>query len=124
MKPKKKTRVARPRGHSTAKGREIIASLKEFADTLDSGVPIASRYTVRTIELPEPPAEYDPARVRRTRDLLEVSQAIFAHLLGVSPILVRSWESGARVPASWARRLLDEINRDVQHWRGMLRRSA
>ncbi|MDB5289461.1 MAG: putative transcriptional regulator [Phycisphaerales bacterium] len=124
MKTKAKTGGGRKQGRSTAKGREIIASLKEFADVLDSGVPIASRYTVRTVELPEPPAEYDPSGIRKTRDLLGVSQAIFSHLLGVSPILVRSWESGARVPALWARRLLDEINRDVRHWRGMLRRSA
>jgi hypothetical protein len=40
---------------------------------------------------------------------LNVSQAVFARLIGVSDVLVRSWERGARQPAPIARRLLDQI---------------
>jgi DNA-binding transcriptional regulator YiaG len=52
-----------------------------------------------TVALPEPPSAYDAAAVRATRDRLGVSQAIFAHLLGVSAVLVRAWEQGHCTPA-------------------------
>ena len=101
-----------------------MESLREAIRVERSGIPIESVFTVRTVELPDQPATYDAAAVRATRDRLGVSQAIFAHLLGVSPVLVRAWEQGQRVPAPWARRLLDEMNRDPRHWRGMLRKAS
>jgi DNA-binding transcriptional regulator YiaG len=108
----------------TAKGREIVASLAEAIEIELAGIPVASRLTVSTVELPDEPAAYDAAAIRATRHTLGVSQAIFAHLLGVSAMLVRAWEQGQRVPAMWARRLLDEVNRDPRHWRGMLRKAS
>jgi DNA-binding transcriptional regulator YiaG len=89
-----------------------------------AGVPVESRFTVHTVELPDEPATYDAIAVRLTRAKLAVSQAIFAHLMGVSPTLVRAWEQGQRNPAPWARRLLDEMNRNPRHWRGMLRKAS
>jgi putative transcriptional regulator len=108
----------------TAEGREIVASLTEAVEVELAGVPIESRFTVRTVEVPGEPARYDAASVRATRERLGVSQSIFAHLIGVSVMLVRAWEQGQRVPAPWARRLLDEVNRDPRHWRGMLRKAS
>ena len=81
-------------GRMTAKGREIVASLKEAIEVERSGVPIESRFTVRTVELPDEPGLYDAISVRGTRDKIGASQAIFAHLLGVSAMLVRAWEQG------------------------------
>lgn len=115
-----KTRTAR----STAKGREIIASLKEAREVERMGVPIESRFTVRTVELPDSPSNYDAAAIRATRQKIPASQAVFAALLGVSVVLVRAWEQGQRTPAMWARRLLDEVNRDPRHWRAMLRKAS
>jgi DNA-binding transcriptional regulator YiaG len=45
-----------------------------------------------------------------------MSQAVFAGLLGVSRILVQSWERGVRDPSPLACRLLDTINRDPEGW--------
>jgi DNA-binding transcriptional regulator YiaG len=87
-------------------------------------MPLESKFTVRTVEVPDAPRNYNGKSVRETRDKIGVSQALFAMLLGVSPILVSSWERGARVPALWARRLLDEVNHDPQRWRGMLRKAS
>jgi DNA-binding transcriptional regulator YiaG len=61
---------------------------------------------------PYPPSAYDAAGVRATRDRLGDSQAIVAHLLDVAAVPVRAWEQAHRTPAPWARRLLDEVNRD------------
>jgi len=106
----------------TRKGREIVASLAEAVEVERAGIPIESRFTVRTVELPDEPVEYDAAAVRATRDRIAASQVVFAHLLGVSPMLVRAWEQGQRSPAPWARRLLDEMNREPSHWQQMFRR--
>src|SRR5438067_9171928 len=117
-------RHARPSGRTTSKGREILASLAEAIEVERAGLPLASRFTVRTVELPEEPIAYNAAAVRATRHKLGVSQPVFAHLLGVSAMLVRAWEQEQRAPALWARRLLDEVNRDPAHWRGMLRKAS
>ena len=37
-------------------------------------------------------------------------------MLGVSKVLVQSWEAGVRVPGAMARRVLDEVNREPEHW--------
>jgi len=100
-------------------GAKIIAALSGLADSLERGAEVG---TVRTVELPDEPGEYDSSAVRATRSKLKASQALFARLLGVSTILVRSWESGARVPSRLARRLLDEIRRDPARWAAMAHR--
>src|SRR4051794_40111143 len=65
-------------------------------------------FTVRTVRVVKP-GTYRPAAIRAIRRQLGVSQAVFAQLLGVSQVLVRSWERGARAPAAIACRLLDVI---------------
>jgi DNA-binding transcriptional regulator YiaG len=121
---KQKIRRRKPTRGLTSKGREIIASLKEALEVERAGIPIESRFTVRTAALPDEPQQYDAIAVRATRERIGVSQPIFAQLIGVSAMLVRAWEQGQRVPARWARRLLDEVNRDPAHWRGMLRKAS
>ena len=56
------------------------------------------------------PSLYDGKRIKQIRDKLNVSQSVFAKVVSVSDVLVRSWERGAREPALIARRLLDQIN--------------
>ena len=105
-------------------GDDLLEGLNELRDALASGRPLADQLTVRTVRMPDPPRRYDAAAVRATRRRLNVSQAVFAQLLGVSEVLVRSWERSARTPAPLARRLLDEINRDPQRWTDMVRATA
>jgi putative transcriptional regulator len=62
--------------------------------------------TIRVIE----PEEYSPAAIRKLRRSMELSQAAFASLLGVSSVLVQFWERGTRRPAPIARRLLDQVS--------------
>ncbi len=64
--------------------------------------------TVRRVHVKEP-GQYNAGRIRTIRESLNVSQVVFAQLLGVSPVLVRSWERGARAPAPIARRLIDQV---------------
>src|SRR5207247_8970103 len=73
-------------------------------------------------ETPHKPGEYDADAVRATLAMLKAIQAMFARQLGVSTILVRSWESGARPPSRLVRRLLDEIHRQPRRWAALVHR--
>jgi putative transcriptional regulator len=99
---------------------QIIEGLTEFAEALERGEPLDSRFTVRTVELPPEPTHYTPKQIRATRDRLSASQAVFASLVGVSTTLVQHWEQGFRRPSRMACRLLDEINHDPKRWARMI----
>ena len=93
----------------TAAGRELIAAMREAVHAATTGD--TSRLTIREVEIPDP-SEYRPKDVKRLRDSMGVSQAIFARLMGVSPDLVAHWEYGIRRPAPLARRLMDKASED------------
>jgi len=61
---------------------------------------------LRTTILPDPPEPMNPVEVKRLRNRLNASQAVFAHCLNVSAKLVQAWESHRRVPDGAALRLL------------------
>src|ERR1700733_6269376 len=94
---------------------DIMHGLRELADAIETGVPLQDRFTVRTIKIPEP-GKFSPAAVRKLRDQLGMSQAVFADLLGVSRVWVQSWERGIRQPSPLARRLMDTIRASPSNW--------
>lgn len=100
-------------------GERLAKGLGELKETLESGERLEERYTMRTVTLDLRPEEFDAARVRKLRELLKASQAVFAELLGASAKTVQSWESGQE-PGPMARRLLETIERDPQHWIDLL----
>lgn len=97
-------------------GQRLVQALTELHDVLASGEPLENHMVVRTIEIADDPAAYNASTVKATRERLDISQSMFARLLGVSTVLVQSWEQGKRKPSRMACRLLDEINRDPQRW--------
>jgi len=104
-------------------GAEIIEDLTELCETVESGQPIETKYTVRTVELNLEPREYEPQDIRNIRRSLEVSQAVFAKILAVSVDSVESWEQGVRTPPPMACRLLDLVSRHRDHWIKVLEES-
>jgi len=59
-----------------------------------------------TIELPDRPPALGAEDVTRIRLDNQMSQAVFARLLNVSPKTVRNWEHGTRKPSQAALRLI------------------
>ncbi len=109
---------------TTKAGRKIIASLQEILDAQKSGHPFhGMKVTIRDVDVLEP-APHDAKSVRAARNKLGVSQPVFAKLVGVSVMLEQSWEQGKRFPDGPARRLLDEINRNPDHWAGFIRKAS
>ena len=83
---------------------------------MQTGEPLERHFTVRTYKVEFTPREYGPDDVRRVRGLLGMSQVLFARFLGVDANTVRSWEQGTRPPSPIARRFMDEIEGDPEHW--------
>src|SRR5262245_18261605 len=102
-----------------SKGDEIVEGLRELVELQRSGEPLESRFTVRTGKIALPPP-YGGEGVRRVRELLAMSQAAFAAILGADVSTVRSWEQGSRPPSPLACRILSEIEADPAHWRKRL----
>ena len=111
-------------GKRSTRGRRIVAALTEFADDLGANVPIEAKYTVRQVRVIPLPQTYSPEEVRGMRQLIGASQEVFAQLLAVSPMTVRSWEQGLRKPSAMARRFLDEIRMAPEHFRGRIAAQA
>jgi putative transcriptional regulator len=70
-----------------------------------------AKASARTVGV-TPPPEYCDKDIRRVREELGLSQAVFADLIGASPSTVRAWERGARKPSDMARRLLALAERE------------
>jgi putative transcriptional regulator len=104
----------------TPKGAKIVAALERFRDSVEAGVPIEQRYTVRRAKLNLTPRTFGPEEVKGVRAALGISQPIFGQFLGVDVKTIRSWEQGQRVPSGMACRFLEEIQSDLDHWRGRL----
>lgn len=102
----------------------IVSRLNAFTKALESDAVVSEKFTVRTIRLNLQPTSYDPAAVRKTRDLLNLSQSLFAKFLGVAVQTVRAWEQGDNIPSDMACRFLDEINANPAYWQRRLRSAA
>ena len=87
------------------KGLQEIIAHKEGKITLKS----------EFIEIPEPPEEYGPRKIKNIRTKRNYSQGIFAKVLNVSIKTVQAWESGDRSPNHAALRLLEIIDQGIYH---------
>jgi len=75
------------------------------------------------LTLPEEPPIFSKTKIKKIRKDLDISQSIFARLLGVSPATIRSWEQGDKEPSSPARRLLQIVVEAPQILLGLGRKS-
>lgn len=99
---------------------EIIDALEDFADALEKGE-VHQRLTVRQIHLNLEPGEYSRDLVKKTRELLGLSQPLFARFLGISAKTIRAWEQGVNAPHPMACRFMDEIRLNPDYWKRRLR---
>src|SRR5262245_360809 len=118
--PKMKPKAPRKRGEISPKVAAMIQGMNDLCDAIEQGIPLEQRFTVHTWKLDLTPRAYTGDDVRRIRELLGMSQPVFARFLGVNPGTVRSWEQGTRTTSGMARRFLEEIERDPEHWRKRL----
>ena len=89
-----------------------IEEKNEFFENLKSGLEAAiehakgARKDLRTTTLPLPPRELSAKEIANLRARLNVSQAVFARYLNISPKTVQSWEQGLGKPSGASLKLL------------------
>lgn len=102
-------------------GRRMIEGLREFAETLESGEEnVRTKYRTRRVKFHLQPSSYSPGKVKQTREILGLSQSLFAEFLGVSIKTVQAWEQGVNSPQQGVCRLMDEIRHNPGYWIGRL----
>lgn len=111
-------------GKRSALGRRLESRMLDLRDTLQSNVPLEKKFTARVVTLDLEPRDFDGDEIREIRQHLQVSQAIFAQILGASVKTIASWEQGTRTPTFMARRLLEFIKLDAGRLRELLARSV
>lgn len=89
--------------------KEIVDGLTELAESLEKGLDVSRKFNIREVEVDVRPTKYSPSLVKKTRGMLNASQAVLAKFLGVQPTTVRAWECGNNTPSGMAARFLDEI---------------
>ena len=100
---------------------QAIEGLRQMNTQLRAGRPLSDFYTRRQFSASDfEPRAYRARDVRAVRESLRASQGVFAQVLGTSPQTIQAWEQGRHAPPRMARRLLDEIARDPQHWARMI----
>lgn len=85
--------------------KELFADL--LASTNQALAHAQKKRSLRTTVLPDRPQSLTTEDLRRIRDAVHMSQAVFARHLNVSTKLVQAWESGQRQPDGPALRLLE-----------------
>jgi putative transcriptional regulator len=76
--------------HNVAKVKDISVTIQEF----------------NKLKYPEPKS-YTSKKISAVRKKLNVSQAVFAHLLNVKTTTVQKWERGVNSPSGSSARLLE-----------------
>lgn len=95
-----------------------IEEKNEFFENLRSGLEAAidhakgARKDLRTTTLPRPPEELSAKEIANLRARLNVSQAVFARYLNISPKTVQSWEQGLGKPNGASLKLLSLARKD------------
>lgn len=90
--------------------RIIKEAVETMRDLQEIGV--VSKQTLRDFEAQAvPPPTYTAVAIRRLRERLHVSQAVFAAYLNASVSTVQKWENGEKKPSGAALRLLSVIER-------------
>ena len=76
------------------------------------GIGAVDKQTLRDFETHcLPPPSYTAEMIRRLRESLHISQAVFAAYLNASISTVQKWENGDKKPSGAAARLLSVIER-------------
>jgi putative transcriptional regulator len=91
-------------------GQMLIESMEEHVAYIQGKGPGTSRTVFVDAHggVVDTPPTYDADHIRRVRrDVLGVSQAVFADALNVSRATVRAWEQGVRAPEGPTLRLLE-----------------
>jgi len=89
---------------------EKMSVFEQLKAGLEDGIAWSKgQISLKTTTLPAPPPKAGAADIVSLRRKLNMSQAVFAATINVSPKTVQSWEQGTRAPSDAALRLLQVV---------------
>lgn len=100
----------------TTLGQGLLKGLKEAVAFENKKMDLRTT----TIEIPDLPPEFNKTEVKAVRERLNVSQPIFAKILGVSSDTVKAWERGANKPHGSSARLIQIAEKNPQAFQEMM----
>lgn len=93
--------------------------MSEFYDeimaSIDETIEAAGTHQLKETVYIKPVKKYNAEGVKKIRKSLNMTQAVFAGMMGVSPKTVEAWESGRNVPMGPASRVLDLLMKDKKN---------
>jgi len=101
----------------TKLGQGLLKGLKEAVAFENKKMDLRTT----TLEIPDVPPEFSKAEVKEVREGLNVSQPIFAQILGVSDDAVKAWERGANKPSGSSARLIQMAKQEPQKFQQIMR---
>lgn len=101
-------------------GKLLISALKEALEYHEGKI------TLRTsaLILPNDPKTLSASDIRKIREVLQLSQPVFAKYIGVSDKAVKSWEQGLSKPTGSAARLLNMAKFDHVEFQKLILNSS
>jgi len=87
----------------------IVTGLKEAIDYEKGSLKKKVKTKIISIE---PIPDYHAKQIKRIREKLNLTQVVFAKIIGVSVKTVEAWEAGKNKPNGPAQRILDLLKKD------------
>lgn len=84
----------------------------EIMASIDETIAASKKGELKTKIFIKPVKQYDAEAVKNIRMSLNMTQALFAGMMGVSQKTVEAWESGRNIPMGPASRILDLLSED------------
>lgn len=82
-------------------------------DLMDAGLPGSfTDRELKTLGIKIPEVEVSAEEIRKIRESIHLSQAVFAKLLNVSASSVKQWEQGKRTPTGSTKILLELLKKE------------
>ena len=86
----------------------IINGLKEAIEYEKGDLKGVKRHIISV----KPLTVYKANEIKKIRANLDLSQSVFANIIGVSKKAVEAWESGKNIPQGPAQRMLELLDKD------------
>lgn len=81
-------------------------------DLLNSGIAVTfTKKELKELGVKIPDVEFSPEKISKIRKKMNLSQAVFADILNVSPSSIRQWEQGKRTPSGSTQVLLELLEK-------------
>ena len=81
-------------------------------ELLNSGHDVSfTKKELKNIGIKIPEVEFPPEKISKLRKQMNLSQAVFADILNVSPSSIRQWEQGKRTPSGSTQVLLELLEK-------------